>query len=227
MTIALIDADVVAYRVAYACKEEPQEKAASTLSSLLEDILYAQLDISTYELYLTGKGNYRNEVAVTAPYKANRKDRERPVHLDFLRDYMAAAWLAKTATDEEADDLIAIRATELGEDGCIIISIDKDFNQVPGWHYNFVKQDKYYVTAQDGLRFFYKQILTGDRVDNIIGIKGVGEVKATKMLEDAKTEKELFAVCSEALGEDRAIENGRLLWLRREKNQLWCPPSSD
>ena len=35
MTIALIDADVVAYRVAYACKEEPQEKAASTLSSLL------------------------------------------------------------------------------------------------------------------------------------------------------------------------------------------------
>ena len=227
MTVALIDADVIAYRVSFACKEETQEKAATTLSSLLEDILYSQLDIATHELYLTGKGNFRNEIATTVPYKENRRDKERPLHLDFLRGYMADAWSAETATGEEADDLIAIRATELGEDGCIIVSIDKDFNQVPGWHYNFVKRDKYYVTAQDGLRFFYKQILTGDRVDNIKGIKGVGDKKADKMLEDAKTEQELFAVCAEALGKDRAIENGRLLWLRREKNQLWCPPSSD
>ena len=40
--------------------------------------------------------------------------------------------------DEEADDTIAIRATELGDEA-IIVSLDKDFDQVVGWHYNFSK----------------------------------------------------------------------------------------
>lgn len=226
MTVALIDADVIAYRLSYSCWEETQQKAATTLSSFIEKILYEDLDIGTYELFLTGKTNFRFDVATTAPYKENRKDRQRPPHLDFLRDYMIQAWSAVVSEGEEADDMIAIRATELGDDG-IIVSIDKDFNQVAGWHYNFAKNDKYYVSAQDGLRFFYKQILMGDRVDNIIGIKGVGDKKAEKMLKDAKTEQELYAVCVEALGAERVLENGRLLWLRREKNQLWCPPNSD
>lgn len=226
MTIALIDADVLSYRIGFACKEDTQEKAAYTLSSSLEEMLYVELDINTYELFLTGKNNFRNTVAITAPYKGNRKDVAKPIHLEFLRGYMVDAWGATISDGEEADDLIAIRATELGDDA-LMVSIDKDFNQVAGWHYNFVKKDKYYVTAEEGMRFFYKQILTGDRADNIPGIHGVGDKKAEKMLKDAKTEQELYAVCVEALGAERVLENGRLLWLRREKNQLWCPPSLD
>jgi len=223
---ALIDADVLAYRLGFACKGETQEKAASSLSSFIETILYESLDVNKYELYLTGKKNFRLDIATTAPYKENRSDFQKPEHLPFLRDYMVDAWCATVSDGEEADDLIAIRATELGDDS-IMVSIDKDFNQVQGWHYNFAKNDKYYVTAEEGMRFFYRQILTGDRVDNIIGIKGVGDKKAEKMLGDAKTEQELYAVCVEALGEERVLENGRLLWLRREKNQLWFPPSSN
>ena len=102
-----------------------------------------------------------------------------------------------------------------------MVSIDKDFNQVAGWHYNFVKKEKYYVSEQEGLRFFYKQILMGDKADNIVGIKGVGPVKADKMLAEATTEPEMLAVCLEALGNDRTLENGRLLWLRRKHQQLW------
>jgi len=226
MTIALVDADILSYRIGFACQDETEEKAAYTLSSLLEETLYSELDISTYELFLTGKRNFRNEIATTAPYKGNRKDVAKPLHLEFLRGYMVDAWGAVVSDGEEADDLIAIRATELGDDSTIV-SIDKDFNQVAGWHYNFVKKDKYYVTAEEGMRFFYRQILTGDRADNIPGIRGVGDKKAEKMLGNAKTEQELYAVCVEALGAERVLENGRLLWLRRERNQLWCPPSSD
>jgi len=226
MTIALIDADVLSYRIGFACKEDTQEEAAYTLSSYLEEILYVDLDVNTYELFLTGKNNFRNTVATTTPYKGNRKDVAKPIHLEFLRGYMVDAWGATVSDGEEADDLIAIRATELGDDA-LMVSIDKDFNQVAGWHYNFVKKDKYYVTAEEGMRFFYRQILTGDRADNILGIHGVGDKKAEKMLKDAKTEQELYAICVEALGAERVLENGRLLWLRREKNQLWCPPNSD
>lgn len=222
--IGLVDGDMMCYRIAFACKDETEGVAIKTMATFLEDVLMSQLELNNWELFLTGKGNFRYEVAVTAPYKGNRKDAEKPKHLPILRDYLSTAWDAKMSEGEEADDLIAIRATELGNSG-IIVSLDKDFDQVAGWHYNFVKQNKYYVNEEEGLRFFYKQILMGDKADNIIGIKGVGPVKATKMLAKAKTEQELYAVCLEALGEERTIENGSLLWLRRKKGQTWRPPT--
>ena len=194
------------------------------MAVFLEDLLMFDLiDCEEHELFLTGKVNYRNDIAVTAPYKGNRKDVKKPIHLPLLREYLQTAWAASVSDGQEADDDIAIRATELGDD-CIIVSIDKDFMQVPGWHYNFVKKEKKYVTPEEGLRFFYKQILTGDNADNIKGIHRVGDVKATKMLADAKTEQELYACCVEAMGADRVLENARLLWLRRQPNQLWEPP---
>ena len=222
--IALLDADILCYRVGFATNDEHENTAIETMAVFLEDLLMFDLiDCEEHELFLTGKVNYRNDIAVTAPYKGNRKDVKKPVHLPLLREYLQTAWGASVSDGQEADDDIAIRATELGDD-CIIVSIDKDFMQVPGWHYNFVKKEKKYVTPEEGLRFFYKQILTGDNADNIKGIHRVGDVKATKMLADATTEQELYACCVEAMGADRVLENARLLWLRREPNQLWEPP---
>lgn len=222
--IALVDGDMMCYRIAFACKDETQEVAIKTMATFLEDVLMSQLDLNNWEVFLTGKGNFRNEIAVTIPYKGNRKDVEKPGHLDILRNYLVTAWSATTSENEEADDLIAIRATELGDES-IIVSLDKDFDQVQGWHYNFVKQKKYYVSEEEGLRFFYKQILMGDKADNIVGIKGVGPVKAEKMLAKATTPESLYAVCLEALGAERTLENGQLLWLRRLPNQMWLPPT--
>ena len=222
--IALLDADILCYRVGFATNDDHENTAIETMAVFLEDLLMFDLiDCEEHELFLTGKVNYRNDIAVTVPYKGNRKDVKKPVHLPLLREYLQTAWAASVSDGQEADDDIAIRATELGDD-CIIVSIDKDFMQVPGWHYNFVKKEKKYVTPEEGLRFFYKQILTGDNADNIKGIHRVGDVKATKMLADAKTEQELYACCVEAMGADRVLENARLLWLRRQPNQLWEPP---
>ena len=88
-----------------------------------------------------------------------------------------------------------------------------------------MKRERKYVTPEEGLRFFYSQILIGDSADNIKGAYRVGPVRANKMLKDAKTEQELYACCVEALGEERVLENARLLWLRREKDQIWNPPN--
>ena len=223
--IALLDADILCYRVGFATNDDHENTAIETMAVFLEDLLMFDLiDCEEHELFLTGKVNYRNDIAVTVPYKGNRKDVKKPVHLPLLREYLQTAWGATVSDGQEADDDIAIRATELGDES-IIVSIDKDFMQVPGWHYNFVKKVKKYVTPEEGLRFFYKQILTGDSADNIKGMHRVGDVKATKMLADAKTEQELYACCVEAMGLDRVLENARLLWLRRQPNQLWEPPS--
>jgi 5'-3' exonuclease len=98
--------------------------------------------------------------------------------------------------------------------------------QIPCKHFNFGRNEWKTVDEWQGLRFFYSQILMGDAADNIIGLYKVGPVKADKMLQGSKTEEDLYKKCVDAYDGDvdRVIENARLLWLRREKEELWQPP---
>ena len=82
------------------------------------------------------------------------------------------------------------------------------------------------IGVEDGNKFFYTQILTGDSADNIKGIRRVGPVKAGKILEGLTTEQELYEACVKAYDGDteRVLENARLLWLRRYEGELWNAP---
>lgn len=227
----LIDADIIAYRAAAACENEPVDFANIRADSMVYDIL-AFVDhhdrwYDEWSLYLTnGKNNFRNDIGVTAVYKGNRPSKK-PKHLKAVKQHFVDNWGAVFAEGQEADDAIAIEATALNGDG-IIASLDKDFKQVSGWHYNFIKRIHEYVNEEDAIRFFYKQILTGDTADNIIGLYKVGPVKAGKMLKDCATEKEMYDVCVAAYeSEDRVLENARLLWLRRFEGQMWEPPKGE
>jgi hypothetical protein len=223
--IALIDGDILCYRIGFATQEESEDVAIRTMASFLEDMLMFDLDCNTWITYLTGKTNYRHDYAITAPYKGNRKG-EKPTHHGLLREYLETAWNGCVSKGNEADDAIAIACTEYADDS-IIVSLDKDFDQVPGWHYNFVKKEKYYVTPEEGLLNFYMQFLVGDRIDNIIGVKGIGPKKAYKLL-NGLSEREMFDVCVEELGSrERAIENGILLYLQRTPDEIWSPPDED
>ena len=222
---ALIDGDILCYRIGFATNNETEDVAIRTMATFLEDLLMYDLSADDWTTYLTGKRNFRNDVAVTEKYKGNRK-KEKPVHIKLLRDYLVASWNGVVSDGNEADDEIAIAATSLGDES-IIVSLDKDFDQVQGWHYNFVKKNKYYIKPEEGLLNFYMQFLVGDRIDNIIGVDGIGPVKARKLLE-GKTEQEMFDICVEKLGSvERAVENGRLLFLQRHPNQLWSPPNEN
>ena len=225
----LIDGDIVAYRCAYKSKDDRAEYAAysvgSYLSDLISDLYILIEDEPEYRVFLTGKGNFRHEYAVTAGYKENRKDKEKPEHLAVIRQYLIDEWEAVVSDEEEADDLIAIAATQQPS---IIVSIDKDFDQVPGKHFNPNTGKLYDVSEEEAVKFLYEQILTGDRADNIMGIKGVGPVKAKKALADCVTERQMYDVCVEMYGGDeRVIENGRLLYLRRKEGEIWNAPNAE
>lgn len=227
--IALLDSDIYCYRAAAACENEDEAQAIRSVDSLIINTLMCGVDkcgyVDSWKLFLTGKGNFRNDIAVTAPYKGNRADKVKPQHLAALRNHLVQEWKADMSEGQEADDSIAIEATKLGDDG-VIVSLDKDLDQVAGWHYNFVKKEAYYITEAEGLLRLYMQILTGDAADNIIGLHGIGNIKARKMLEDAADETEMFQRCVAAYddNEDRVIENARLLFLRRHEGQVWTTP---
>ena len=219
-TLAIIDADIICYRVGFASEDVSEEVCMARVTHLVNEIVYQDLQCDDYKAYITGKGNYRNELAVTEPYKGNRKDAKRPVHYQAIRTHLQRLG-AELVEGSEADDAVATEATKTGG---WIVSIDKDLDQVAGWHYNFVKHEEYYVTEEEGLRNLFIQVLTGDRTDNIIGLKGIGPKKAEKLLQDCKTEREYYDACLKAYDGNqlRVDENLNLLWLRREPNQK-CP----
>ena len=218
--VAIIDADIICYRVGFASEDVDEAICLARVTQLVHEIVYDELQCDDYKAYITGKGNFRNELAVTEPYKGNRKDAKRPVHYVAIRNHLQRLG-AELVEGQEADDAVAIEATT---NGGWIVSIDKDLDQVAGWHYNFVKKEEYYITEEEGLRNLFTQVLTGDRIDNIIGLKGIGPAKAAKLLKDCKTEREYYDACLKAYDGNqlRVDENLNLLWLRREPNQM-CP----
>ena len=225
MMKALIDGDILVYRIGFASENETESIAIARCSEFIEDLILFN-GFGEYQGYLTGKRNFRNEIAVTAPYKGNRKS-AKPKHYQLLRDYMESAWAFTMIEDQEADDAIGIAAYEMEVGEYCICSIDKDLDMLRGDHYNFVKDERYFITEEEGIKNFYKQLLMGDRVDNIIGIKGIGTVKAERLLKECKNENEMYLAILEAYegNAERVLENGRLLWIRRQPLQLWQPPS--
>jgi hypothetical protein len=222
----IIDGDILCYRVGFACNEEPEKVAIRTMADMLEELIFIELSSNIHVGYLTGKDNYRHDIAKTQPYKGNRKDAPRPVHLHSLREYLITAWDFRVADGQEADDAIGIHAT-LTRDNSIIVSIDKDLDMIPGHHYNPVKKDHYYVNDKDAIKNFYRQILTGDKVDNVQGLRGIGPKKADKILGDFDTDLAMYEAVLKAYDGDaeRVLENGQLLWIRRRKDEIWQPPT--
>tara|TARA_Y100000385_G_scaffold283268_1_gene339118 strand:+ start:650 stop:1372 length:723 start_codon:yes stop_codon:yes gene_type:complete len=226
----LIDGDIIAYRAAFSTEQMGSQDTKDKVDDLIEYILEHtallpyEIDID-YTVYLTGKENFRYSIAKSYPYKGNRKSVQKPRHLQTARDHMESKYKAVISKGEEADDLIAKEAARLDYKACVA-SIDKDMLQIPCWHFNIVRGDYLQVEPFGGIKFFYTQILTGDTADNIVGLFRVGPVKAKKILEDAETEEDLWDCVVKAYdgNEDRVLENARLLWLRREEEEIWQPP---
>jgi hypothetical protein len=225
--VALIDADLYAYRVGYVSEDKSEDQAKLMLTRMLSDIL-TEPWCTDFELRLTGSDNFRISVAVSVPYKGERTT-EKPKHFLALRQHMMDMG-ATVADNEEADDVVVYQYLAEPEK-FVMVHVDKDLDQAPGFHYNPVKKEFYEVSESEGIRAFYTQLLVGDRVDNIQCIKGIGPAKALKIISGSTEAYDLFesvygAYTAAGLSLDRLIENARLLWLRRAKDEpLWLPPT--
>lgn len=229
--VAIVDSDSLVYAIGFASEDKDEKIALARMAERLEELLFLELGVEKYEGYLTGQGNFRNDIAVTAPYKGNRSG-AKPKHYSLLREYLVEAWGFTVVDGSEADDRVVQRHYELGNEG-ILVGIDKDGVQSPGLHYNWQKQELFEVSKAEGLKNFYKQILTGDRIDNIVGIKGVGPKKADKILEGCHTALEMYNACVNAywgkMADDelyeeavkRVEENAKLLWMCRKEGEVW------
>lgn len=155
---------------------------------------------------------------------------------------------------------LRLRATDPSAPETIICSRDKDLKQCPGWHYSWAcgKQEELlplYVNPEElgslettfypeghkaegklkkvigyGDLWFLFQMLNGDSVDAIPGLKKVGPVKTLKCLEGVTSfEEGLLRVkgyYEEKLGaswKEHLEEQAQLVWMVRELNEDGSP----
>lgn len=197
-----------------------------------------------YQIYLTGKDNYRNAIGTIQKYKGNRTSTRKPAHLSACREYLVRRWDAVIVDGEEADDALGYMQTA----DTILTTVDKDLDCIAGRHYRPPWKGKegylYEVSEVEADRNFYSQLLKGDSTDNIQGIPGVGDKSPFhKVIQSLTSPREMAEFCFEKyfdyeltlhcdkplhvlknLAYEKFLENGRLVWIRREKGELWEPP---
>jgi hypothetical protein len=124
-------------------------------------------------------------------YKSHRRGGVSPMLLGNLREYCETVFTTWTRPNLEADDVLGILATRdkpikmIGTK--VICSIDKDLEQIPGFHINPKKLDNgvYEVSPKEAVRNLHMQVLMGDSTDGYKGCPGVGKVTAQKILDSS------------------------------------------
>jgi 5'-3' exonuclease len=188
--VLLIDGDILIYKIATQNEVSThwgdglwtlhcdEKQCIADVDAQIED-LGSQLEADDYVVALTDKHNFRKDVMPT--YKANRKEKRKPMVLNALRKYVMEKHNGVIWKNLEADDVLGIMATEPTDEERIIVSIDKDLKQIPA------------TLSTDGVLFketplkladywFMIQTLSGDAVDGYTGLPSVGIKTAEKFI---------------------------------------------
>jgi hypothetical protein len=211
--------------------EESWDNFKRDLDSLLDTLFCTE-----FLMAVKGENNFRN--AMYPEYKINRHPdlHRQNLFVPTLRSLAVAEDMAVQADGGEADDLMRTWAVEAAAAGdpYIVCTIDKDLRCIPGKHFRMKKLNLmerysaipdvnlYEISEWEALRYFYRQLLTGDGVDHVPGIPGVGPKTADKLLEGCASEEELretvLFMYRHVYGDDwrgYLLSNGKMLYLQR------------
>ncbi|WP_407429405.1 DNA polymerase I [Treponema sp.] len=186
-----------------------------------------------------------------AEYKATRPKTPEDLHaqIPWIEDILETLGIQVIRRDGfEADDVIATLAKKCEAEGrnCVILSADKDLQQLTNSHIHCMKPDKTQIWAgldEAGVekdwgvpasKLLDLLSLMGDAADNVPGVKGVGQKTAVKLLAEYGTLEGIYEHASEikgAIGEkiradkDNAFFSKKLITLCTEVPDL-CDVSS-
>lgn len=157
------------------------------IESIISECEHHYKQPSKMLMWISGKGgSYRDRIATVRPYKGNRDPTHKPYHYDAIRDYLRTQYGSYITSGIEADDAVSIFAHHhysIGGGSLVVATIDKDLDQIPGNHYNYMNKVFYAITESEAERFFVYQCLAGDITDNIVGVWKCGDKAANGILD--------------------------------------------
>lgn len=218
----LLDADVFCYQ-ATNLKENSRQNALYIAHSKINEVIN-KLSPKTYTCFISGSSNFRKDI--NPDYKAQRPQ-EKPPYFYEVKEFIIREFPCVVSSGCEADDMLGVSQTA----ETVIASMDKDLLQIPGRHYKLpimrnkqlVSGDEFLdVSEEQGLRWFYMQMLIGDSTDNIKGVRGYGPKKAELYLSTHKTEDEMEQAVKSLYNDDeRFMMNADCLWIWRKLGETW------
>jgi hypothetical protein len=234
----LIDGDLIRYRCGFALENDEEfiftdgaaaheERARDFIDVTINSIL-RNCGTSRSEIWLSGSSNFREAIAKTLPYKANRKDKPKPAMYEYIGQYLVERYGALYSRGCEADDELGILLTANPTER-VCVSFDKDMGQISGWHYDWVKGSARWISRKAGDFRLYTQVLAGDITDNVRGIRGIGNKKAQEILQGSRSSTELCqrawnAYRDAGLSSDYFQEVANLVYILRRYDDRWKVP---
>ena len=175
----IIDGDVLLYQAAGA-------KTATTMAICIASYwrIRSQIIGNTFAdevvvCFSTDGENFRKNEYPT--YKFQRKVKSKPTHLSALKEWATANDPdAVGSPNGEADDYMFVIAAECiaADEVHVVASVDKDLKTMPCIYYNMREHTIQNITEGWAMSFMMQQFLTGDAVDGIKGLRGLGPKKA-------------------------------------------------
>ena len=241
----LIDADMFAYRATAAVEHESTfgnisylhtdiAEAQAYFTDALSEACNAALDAAKWSgefktiLCFSGSNCFRKQVL--PDYKANRKDKRKPLGYYRLLEWCNKEFICYTEDVLEADDLLGICGTS--NYPALIISGDKDLKSIPCPNYNFLSHEYLNISQEDAYYQFLYQTLVGDATDNYKGCPKVGSVGAKKLLDaNCSWTTVVSAYLKAGLSEEVALQQARVAHIlhkgeydkRTKEVTLWTP----
>ncbi len=233
--------DRVNHCVKFINMEEAYTHSMDKINSIME-----RTGCDDFELHFTRGRKSFPYTMVDANYKGNRTLEGIPYGLGGLKDYFVNKHPDKAFDnyDWEADHIVVCKKRD-NPGKYILCAVDKDvYLALEGRHFNYYQSTLYSipmkwvtVTEDEAMRRYYIQTLTGDTGDNVIGLFGIGEVKAKKALISCNNPAECWEATKNMYilhnrDEVDAITNMRLVDMRQLELvdgeyvvKLWDPRS--
>jgi len=179
----LIDADSLMF-----VKQENLEQAIFIIENKINRITEHKNNVKL----CFSKKSFRKDIY--SAYKANRANNTLPVYYDDIKQYLKNNYNFIEEEGLEADDILVKTYLDSPEQ-FKMCSIDKDvIKTVAGSHYDLYNQKWITTTKEEANYYLAKQLLIGDRIDNIPNLyKGFG-VKTCENIFQLNKEQHPFTI---------------------------------
>ena len=234
-----IDFDIVIYQAVYSALNSPFKEFLNELDLAINHInetleyFYDSIEVAQWHYVISGHNNFRK--TLWPQYKIHRK--EKPELLDTVMHFIKDNMPLEFEDTLEADDYIRIHNNSETD---VVLSIDKDFKQIIGTHYDWNKDYWYEVTPNESKLYFLEQVMTGDSADGYKGIPKIGHKRAINYIRKWRQERLNYSemwdeisklYVAKGLTKDDALMNARMAFIldkehwdsKEHKVILWQP----
>jgi len=235
----LIDGDIVVYQYASTVEQEidwgddvwslwADAKEAKQLILQHLDILVDMTGADDFIFCFSDKDNFRKDIEPS--YKSNRKGKRKPTCYKALKHWIESEYKTEQWHGLEADDVMGIMQTaDMLTGETVIVSEDKDMKTIPGLLWR--SGEMLTITTEQADYNHLYQTLIGDSTDGYPGLRGVGEKRASTILENPNWESVVGAFIKSGHTEEEALTQARLARILRAEDYnfeygepiLWSP----